>query len=337
MDSFPDMRAEENVLVHTLMTKTLKGPRAVSLRRLIMPDGKRHALVVILGEVHANPNLCDSDERDVVDVVQLILDVLMRVEPSILLVETFFHLIGKTRQEMQDILKSMEERGWPVDRVKQCAGEREEDCVYTGSSNALVFLRTLVTVLKNDAMLAPGDATKQSVASRMMEVDLREDLDLPDPFAMRETPGPDDARLIREAAARITRESLQRFELVISNAEWQAAYDERVVGPFLERARRAEASGSLDDYFYVFLQAPDIISMNRIISTVADAYFKDMVMPIIFVYAGDAHRTNLLDLMSAWGLLEIQNLGDRRAEDEMGSCIVHGPPVYWRAEDFRAR
>lgn len=315
---FPDMKAEQERVADVFMTQPLQGARTVSLRYLNLP--KCRVLLVLIGEVHSNPDLC---QESAVDVVSFIVDTLRRMEPSVVFIETFFHLVGLNPDDMEKIVKSMKERDWPLDIISKCVGNNDQNCVYTGKSNALVFLRILTTLARQAAMNPNATEHEKSFASRLIPIDPREDFNLPDPFDLQNQSLDTHSAVIKDGLTRIGREKIRRFEWEIPDENWKKVYELHVLEPYLALLRTTTQSLHIDDYFRVFLEVPDVICMNRIMAMLSQCLQEDMVLPIMYVYCGDAHRENLLKILSileTTSIFTVDVVGDRHAPG-FSSCI----------------
>ena len=314
----PPIDDEVTQLVKELKNKSISGIRNLLVKKVHFGD--RHANIVFLGEVHTNPDLCPMNKESTDVVLDLVLDYLLRLQPTVLILETFYHLESVNQKSMEKILEHMGSR-MPLEIVKECLlNKTDKRCVYREGSSALMFLRMFTSIVRYMAILYPDHDAIRNLSKRILAMDPREDLGMIAAFA--EILGRDITKAeITQSLEKLTPENLAKFLPEIEPLEWKHAFQDVFVDPFFDLVRRTRKTKSRDMYTEIFLRVPDVIAFAHILSVLGHCLVNTMVVPIIIVYVGDTHRRALSEMLDQFHIFErTENLVDR-FDVTGGSCV----------------
>lgn len=314
----PDMKAAIKDLLTNLRASQIQGVKNVTALRVKM-QGNRETCIALFGEIHNNPALCPSEEetRDVV--LDIVVSNLLNIQPCVLVLETFNHLESPKRERMIEVLKNMLKNRYPLESIDACLASGDKNCVYSNGSNALLFLRTLTSIVRLLAIDQGSDSTIAKLSERIFAMDPREDLGMIAPF--REILGRDPTlQEIIDSVARVTKEAVgSRLPKIVPEA-YSDAFCKHIWTPFFKLRDDLERNPTLDGYMQLFLQIPDVMAVAHVVGVLGHALVHNMDLPIVMIYAGDTHRRALTDMLKRLPVFSIDTIIDR-TDTSGGSCI----------------
>ncbi len=286
----------------------------------------RHTIIVLFGEVHTNPNLCHENEKVTDVILDVVIHTLLEIQPCILILETFRHLESKILNVMKNRIVKMAENKFPFERVRTCLNTpNDKQCVYRENSNALLFLRTFVGIIRYLALVKGEGSNVDMLSRRIFAMDIREDLGLIPPF--QEYLGREPTvNEMRDSLSRLTRSAVEDRLPQIDADDMADAFQRHILDPFFALRDAAFNKPTVDKYRRLFVDLPDVVAVAQMLAVLTHAHSNDQELPVIFCYGGDSHLKNqeryLNVLSDALGFsFRVSQSPLRRSADNGGSCI----------------
>lgn len=291
-------------LLDLFKTYAIQGSHTVVLYELTINDQK--SLLLLFGEVHDNPDLCPNTVRSKDVVLDVVLDTLHKLEPSILILETFHHLQSKDAARMIEILTDMKRKGYPIHLLHKCTKQGDRGCIYTKPSGALMFLRMFTALVRYAASLETAQWAID-LSDRIYAMDPREDLGMVSPFNKRLT----KEEVIR-ALENIKPMILHNFLLPIPDPAWEKRFQQVVLAPFLDKVEAAKSctddATCHDMYEELFLRIPDVVAVSQMLGVLAHSRNNNMPTPLVMSYSGQFHVDNQKEFMTAMSVFGMEKV-----------------------------
>jgi hypothetical protein len=312
----PDMRDLRDKLMKRLQKETIEGPMCIHIMNITLDPDRYIGYVgevirdheeldtykayfqecpfmdvIMFGEIHANPHLCKPEWGATDALLELLLDYFLKYQPILILAETFFHLESINVEDMRAIIEAMAENKYPFDVVEKCllSTEHARQCIYQSGSNALLFLRMVIALIRLLAALHGPESPAGRLSMRIKAIDAREDLGMIPPWPEYLKKRKLTPALVRAALENVTEENMGRYMPDILLPEWNRRFQEVVYRPFLQRVAGAQRTGDAKVYKEIFLDLPDVIAVATILNQNSHAILAKMQRPITMNYAGSTH------------------------------------------------
>lgn len=247
-------------MLDIVQTQPIHGSHGVSVLDV---DG---TMVVLIGEIHENPDGCPHSPVDVVR--DLVWEPFHQNDDVLLLIEGFpLDLRFTTPREIR--------KQYPdAPQFDRCLDGGQFKCLYNQGPGALDILRYAKARMHLRTLT---DARWRPLNNRFQLVDVRRDLGMHDPFFHKER-----TDIIGPSLEQM--ENLHRFLLPIEHAHRNLAFSQNVLSPFFVRVETLRRRGEWPAYRDLFVQVPDIVATNRILAS---------QHKLVIVYAGDDHRLGI--------------------------------------------
>lgn len=176
----PDIPRLHQQLLDDLKKSPLDGSTHTTILQARGPCGDRQFFMVLIGEIHGNPGQCPRGSHSTDVIMDIIVKYMVKYEPVVLIVESFFHMESPELHTMAHILEDMRDRKYPFELLSNCRPGMAK-CIYQNGCSALKFLRTWVAAVRYAAAAYPDSPSIQSLDNRIFAFDLREDIPMPPP------------------------------------------------------------------------------------------------------------------------------------------------------------
>lgn len=284
-------------ILSIVQTQPIHGSHGVSV---VDVDG---TTVVLIGEVHENPNGCPDSPVDVVR--DLVWEPFHQNDDVLLLVEGFPLDLRSTPRAMQTSINLQYPRAATFDR---CLDGAQFRCMYDATAGALDILRYGKARMHMQTLSDPNPMWRR-LNDRFQLVDVRPDLGMHSPFSSAEEQRR-TTDFILPSLQNI--HLLHRFLVPIPKGPWDRAFAQNVLSPFVQQVDSLRNQPSWPAYRDLFVQVPDIVATNRILGT---------RHKLVIVYAGDDHRRGILRMLRGMApAVRMQELALSVNEADNGSC-----------------
>lgn len=291
----------------------------------MLKEGKA-VIIFLVGEVHTNPGTCvEENLRQSKDIIlDILIPLLINVGTTVLIFESFFHLLKSTIEEMQHLFGRMQRNNFAFSHVTECK-ESDVSCIYKDDSSALQFLRMFKVILHYLSLLCEKNVPHMdphicNLNARVYNMDPREDLKMANPFLKNP---PSDERMVESARSFI--EGIGKYGIgggMESSPVWKKAFDDGVFFQVGALAERIIQSPNLKDYTELFLWAPDVLSVMYTMVVIEESIVKNQVRPIVMGHGGDTHRKNLIKGLTRADEVFIVDIYRTNMSEGMESCAL---------------
>lgn len=268
----------------------LSGPHKITLLVLKGQENTpaKKTVILICGEVHGNPNPCDGDST----VFKVVSDVLRRTSNVFLVLESFFHLIPKTVDQVKELSRQFDRLGKSqhsiASALKCISSSPQVVCTVNDDRiGELILFRAFSFVVQSVAAYLNSVGVSSSkfhdLSTRVHPFDLREDVGLI-PYSWIKAE--DKNQFIREML-KTALPKMRRFVPELFAKDLRDLYEERVHKSIVDVIEMCIHNPTQEAYEDVFTRVTELVSVATIFHIMETYTTRN---PHVVVVVGDAHR-----------------------------------------------